>query len=87
MPIPHIDDYREKKEKSYSSWYLLAGIVGVALFLFFLVSTKIIIFIVELAIAHWFYFSVGVLVLLILIKKIKKHKRMKEIKREDEYRY
>ncbi len=30
MPIPHIGDYREKKKKSHSEWYLLAGIFGVA---------------------------------------------------------
>jgi len=80
MPIPHVDDYREKK-KSYISWYLLACIIGVALFFFFLVSTKIIIFIVGVAIEHWIYFAIGVLVLLILIKKLKKSRRKREFKR------
>ena len=87
MPIPHIGDYKEKKKKSYSSWYLLAGIVGVALFFFFLVSTKIIIFIVGFAIKHWIYFVVGVLIFLLLIKKLRKHKRKREFKEyEDSYR-
>lgn len=86
MVMPHIDDYREKK-KSYLNWYLLACIVGVALFFFFLVSTKIIIFIVGVAIEHWIYFVIGVLVLLILIKKLRKRKRKEEFKRyEDSYR-
>ncbi len=87
MPIPHIGDYKEKKKKSYSSWYLLAGIVGVALFFFFLVSTKIIIFLVGFAIKHWIYFVVGVLIFLLLIKKLRKHKRKREFKEyEDSYR-
>ena len=84
--MPHIDDYREKK-KSYSSWYLLASIVGVALFFFFLVSTKIIVFVVGIAIEHWIYFAIGVLVLLILIKKVKKSGRKREFtNHEDSYR-
>ncbi len=86
-PIPHIDDYKEKKEKSYSSWYLLAGILGVALFFFFLISFKVIVLVVKLAIKHWIYFAVGVLILLILIKKLRKSKRKEELKRhEDLYR-
>ena len=87
MPMPHIDDYREKREKSYSSWYLLAGIFGVALFFFFLISTKIIIFMIGFAIEHWIYFGIGVLIFLILIKKLRKNKRKREFKEyEDRYR-
>ena len=86
MPIPHIGDYREKKKRSFVSWYLLAGIVGVVIFFFFLISTKIIIFLLGFAIKHYIYFGIGVLVLLILIKKIKKSKRKKEFK-EYENRY
>lgn len=80
MPIPHIGDYKEKKKKNYSSWYLLSFIIGIALFFILLFSTKLIVFIVGLAIKYWIYASIGVLVLLILIKKIKKRKRKKEFK-------
>ena len=76
---------KEKKKESYLRWYLLAVMLGVALFFFFLIFTKATIFIVKLAIAHWIYASIGVLVLLILIKKLRKRKEIKEIK--DEYRY
>ena len=87
MPIPHIGEYKEKKERSYSSWYLLAGIVGVALFFFILISTKIITLIVKFAIEYWIYFGIGVLILLILIKKLRKNKKKKELERhEDLYR-
>jgi hypothetical protein len=87
MPIPHIDDYKEKKEKSYASWYLLAIVIGIVFFYFLLGSTKLIILIVKFAIGHWIWFSIGVLVLLILIKKLKKRKRKKEFKEyEDRYR-
>lgn len=86
MPMPHIGEYREKKKKSYFSWYLLAGIVGVALFFFFLISFKVIVLVVKFAIKRWIYFAVGVLILLILIKRIKKSKRKKEIRDEDSYR-
>ena len=85
MPFPHIGEIKYKKE-SYSSWYFLAVIIGVGIFIFFLIFTKALIFIVKLAMKHGIYFIVGVLILLILIKKLKKHKRMKEFKR-NEYRY
>ncbi len=85
-PIPHFDDYKEKKE-SFASWYLLAVIVGVVIFSFLLISTKVIVFIMGFAIKHYIYFGIGVLVLLILIKKIKKRKRKKRFKEhEDSYR-
>ena len=78
---------KEKKKESYLGWYLLAGILGVALFFFFLIFTRATIFIIKLAIAHWIYASIGVLVLLILIKKLRKRKEIKEIRRyEDQYR-
>jgi len=87
MPIPHIDDYKEKRERSYTSWYLLAIFLGIALFYFLLGSTKLIVLIVGFAIKHWIWFGIGILVLLILIKKIKKGKRKKEFKEyEDSYR-
>ncbi len=86
MPYQHIGEYREKKKKSYFSWYLLAGIVGVALFFFFLISFKVIVLVVKFAIKRWIYFAVGVLILLILIKRIKKSRRKKEIRDEDSYR-
>lgn len=85
-PIPHIGDYREKKKKSYSEWYLLAGMVGVAIFLFFLLAFKVAVLVVKFAIDNLIYFGIGVLVLIYLIKKIKKRKRKKEIKYEDSYR-
>ena len=77
---------KEKKKESSLSWYLLAVIFGVALFFFFLIFTKASIFIIKLAIAHWIYASIGVLIFLILIKKIRKGKENKEIKR-DEHQY
>ena len=83
-PMPHIGDYVEKKKKSFLGWYLLSAIVGVALFFFFLLSTKGIILVVKFAIEHWVYFGIGVLVFLILIKKIKKRRRKKL---QDEYSY
>lgn len=87
MPIPHIDDYKEKKKKSYASWYILAIIIGIAFFYFLLGSTKLFILIVGFAIKYWIWFGIGVLVLLILIKKIKKRKRKKGFKEyEDSYR-
>ncbi len=86
MPIPHIGEYREKKKKSYSEWYLLAGIVGVAIFLFFLLAFKVVVLVVKFAIDNLIYFGIGVLVLLYLIKKIRKRKRKKEIRYEDSYR-
>ena len=87
MPIQIGEYNREKKKESYLNWYLLAGIFGVALFLFFLLSFKVIVVIVKFAIKRWIYFGIGVLVLLILIKRIKKNKRKKEIMRyEDSYR-
>ncbi len=86
MPIPHPDDYREKKE-SYLSWYLLAAMLGVSLFIFLLISTKTLIFVIKLAIEHWIWFSVGTLILLILIKKSKKRKAKKEVEKyENQYR-
>ncbi len=86
-PIPHIGEYKEKKNKSYFSWYLLAGIIGVAIFFFFLISFKVIVVVVGFAIKHWIYFAIGVLVLLILIRKLRKSKRKKGFKRhEDLYR-
>ena len=86
MPIPHPDDYREKKE-SYLHWYLLAAMFGVALFVFFFISTKALIFIVKLAIKHWIWFSIGTFILLFLIKKSRKRKVIKEVERyEDQYR-
>lgn len=87
MPIPHIDDYKEKRERSYTSWYLLAIFFGIALFYFLLGSTKLLVLIVGFAIKHWIWFGIGILVLLILIKKLKKGKRKKEFKEyEDSYR-
>jgi len=87
MPIPHIDDYKEKREKSYTSWYILAVILGIVIFYVLFGSIKLIIFIVRFAIEHWIWFGIGVLVLLILIKKIKKRKIKKEFKEyEDSYR-
>ncbi len=86
MPMPHPDDYREKKE-SYLSWYLLAVMIGVGLFVLFFIFIKSSIFIVKLAIAHWIWFTVGTLILLILIKKLKKPKVIKEVERyENQYR-
>ena len=87
MPMPGIDDYKEKREKSYASWYFLAIFIGIALFYFILGSTKLIILIVKFAISHWIWFGIGVLVLLILIKKLKKGRRKKKLKEyEDRYR-
>ena len=87
MPIPHIDDYKEKKEKSHASWYILAIVIGITIFYFLLGSTKLIILIVGFAIGNWIYFGIGVLILLILIKKLKKRKRKKEFREyEDRYR-
>ncbi len=85
MPIPHIGEYREKKE-SHANWYILAGMVGVALFFFFLISFKVIVLVVKFAINNWIYFAIGVLILLFLIRKIKKSKRKKEIRYENRYR-
>lgn len=83
MPIPHIDDYKEKKEKSHASWYIIAIVIGIALFYFLLGSTKLIVLIVGFAIAHWIWFGIGILIFLILIKKLKKSKRKKEFKEYD----
>ena len=77
---------KEKKKESYLSWYLLAVVFGIALFFFFLIFTRATIFIIKLAITHWIYASIGVLVLLILMKKLRKRKEIKEIRR-DEYQY
>ena len=91
-PIPHIDDYKEKREKSYTSWYLLAIFLGIALFYFLFGSIKLIILIVGFAIKHWIWFGIGILVLLILIKKLKKGRRKKKLDErkleeyEDRYR-
>lgn len=82
MPIPHIDDYKEKKE-NYSSWYLLGFIVGVGIFVFFLLFTKAFIFLVKLAMEHGIRFGIGILILLIIIKKLKKRKRIKEAKKNE----
>ena len=83
-----IGDYnKEKKKESNLHWYLLAGVFGVALFFFFLIFTKTLIFALKLVIAHWIYASIGVLVFLILIRKLKKRKEVKEITTdEDRYR-
>ena len=85
MPIPHIGEYKEKKE-SHANWYLLAGIVGVALFFFFLLFFKVVVLVVKFAIDNLIYFGIGVLILLFLIKKVKKNKRKKEMRYEDRYR-
>ncbi len=89
-PIPHIDDYKEKKE-SFASWYLLAGILGVAIFVVLLISSKVVVFtvklIVKFALEHGVYFGIGILLLLIFIKKLKKSRRLREIKESgDSYR-
>ncbi len=75
---------KEKKKESYASWYLLAVIVGVALFYFFLFATKTLIIVGKFAIEHWIWFTVGVLLLLLLIKRLKKPKEIP--KYEDQYR-
>ena len=81
MPIPGIDDYKEKKEKSYASWYFIAFLIGIALFYFLLGSTKLITLIIKFAIEHWMWFIVIVLILLFLISRFKKIKRKREFKR------
>lgn len=86
MPIAHIGDYVEKKNRNYSSWYMLAGLSGVALFFFFLISFKVIVLVAGFVIEYWIYFAIGVLILLILIKKLRKSKRKKGFK-EYENRY
>ena len=86
-PIPHIGDYREKKKESHIGLYILSVVLGISIFLFLLLTTKVIGFLFRLAMKHGFYFIVGFLVLLILIKKIKKSRRKKEFERRNEYRY
>ena len=82
MPYQHIGEYREKKKESFANWYLLASIVGVAIFFFFLFSFKVIVLVVKFVIAHWVYSTIGVLILLILIKKIR-GKRKVEVRYEN----
>lgn len=78
---------KEKKKESYFGWYLLAGIFGIVLFYFFLLSTKILIFTFKFTLSHWIWVTVGVLLLLILIKKSKKPKVIQEVERnENQYR-
>lgn len=77
---------KEKKKESFLSWYLLAGIFGVVLFFFFLISTKVFIFTFKFALSHWIGFTVGVLLLLIFIKKLKKPKVIKEVE-TNEYQH
>ena len=78
---------KEKKKESYLNWYLLAVMIGVGLFILFFVSIKTTIFVVKLVIKHWIWFSIGTLIILILIKKSKKPKVIKEVQRyEDQYR-
>ena len=80
-----IGEYTEKKKESYFSWYLLAVVIGVALFFFSLLATKSLIFAAKFVIKHWILVSVGV-VILILIKKLRRPKVVKEVVR-NEYQY
>ena len=78
---------KEKKKESYFHVYFLAGMLGFALFFFLLLSTKVIIFTLKFVFDNWIWVTVGVLILLILIKKLKKPKVIKEVNRyEDQYR-
>ncbi len=82
-------DYREKKEDN-SRWYFYAFLSGIGIFLIFLIVTKglifVVTFVVKVAKDYTFYFGVGALILLILIRKLRKNKRKKEV-RKYEYSY
>jgi len=87
MPMPHIGDYVEKKV-DHSNYYFMAMLVGVGLFLAILGITKGLTFlissIIKLARGRIFYFIIGVLILLILVRKFTKKKK-KEIPKYEYY--
>jgi len=87
MPMP-LPEYKEKKVDN-SSWYLLAIMIGIGIFLLSLGLTKGVAFIISsligLAKGRTFYFIVGVVILFLIIRKLIKKK--KEEIPKDEYRY
>lgn len=77
-------DYREKKENN-AKWYFYSVLIGIGIFLIFLITTKSLIFVVTFVINiaknQTFYFGVGILILLILFIKFRKSKRKKEVRK------
>ncbi len=87
MPMPHIGEYREKKQDN-AQWYLLAILIGLAIFFIGLISTKTLIFlttfIIKIAKENTIIF--GVVILILLFFKIKSRSRKKRLEaRRNEY--
>ena len=79
-------DGKEKKQNHFD-WYVMAVLLGLVIFVVSLIFIKIVVIVVKIIFQNWIWFVVGIVVLFMLNRFLKKPKKIKREIDPYEYQY